>query len=504
MRVGVHGRKSLVVKEGTSAPSIAVQHEKGRAWARERGWTVAEYYAENVSAWSGKTRPEMDRALRDLMAGRIDVLWCFAVDRFSREGARAVLEIMDRPLEARPWIIFHTEGLDTRNDAYRLPLILMAEVALNYSNRLSMNIRAAKERSRRLGGWATKAPYGFRTVGPTSARRLQIDPDTWPIVQRIYTSAADGVSTRSIAQTLNNEGIPSPSGGLWTPTTVRRIILKPLYEGIQIATTRNNSRFTIVRDDDGHPIRVLPENQGIPPELAEKARSAMRGNDATRGTPRPGRPRHLLAGLLRCAGCGGGMPAHSHSYTCARHHRNRSCPAPASISRKILETHVVNAFLTRIPALEPEDPDDAAILVALAERWAAVVAPEETREAREARAAVEAAESALKRHMELEGRMAAVRDVWLARLDELAAELAAARDRASKLAPAAAADISFLLDGELLEETWRAAALADRRTYLQVAIDHIVVHRAPDSRVLGDLGSRVEIHWATSKPAETP
>ena len=495
MRVGVHGRKSLVVEEGTAAPSIAVQHEKGRAWAEERGWTVAEYYAENVSAWSGKARPELDRALRDLISGRIDVLWCFAVDRFSREGARAILEIMDRPAASRPWIIFDHEGMDTRNDAYRLPLILMAEMALSYSNRLSTNIRNAKDRQRRTGGWSTRAPYGFATVGPKSARRLQINPETWPVVVRIYESAANGMSTREIAHALNADGIPGPKGGGWTAVAVRRILVKPVYEGYQMTRNKNGNIFTIVRDDEGRPIRVLPEGEGISPVLAANARAAITGKDFAPDTPKKGTPLHLLATLLRCAGCGGPMVSSGHSYTCDRQQRGLSCPAPASASRKSLEAYVTNAFLTRLPALDPEDAADGSLLAEMAARWTAVVAPEETREAREARAAVEAAEAVLKRHMELEDRMAAVRDVWLARLDELAAELAAARERADRLAPAPSVDITFLTDGELLADAWAVATVADRRTYLALAIDRITVRKAPRPGVPFDGDARVTIEW---------
>lgn len=494
-RVGIHGRKSLVVEEGTAAPSIAVQHDKGRAWAEARGYVVAETYAENISAWSGKERSEMDRAMDDLMAGRIDILWCFAIDRFTRQGARVILEIMDTtPASDRPWIIFDYECMDTRNDAFRMPLIFAAEQALAYSNRLSVNVKGAKARQRQTGGWSTRAPYGFVTVGPKSSKRLEIDPATWPVIVRIYEAAANGDSTRVIARALNADGIAGPKGE-WSAVSVRRVLIKPCYEGFQFTSSPNGNRFPIARDAAGEPIRVLPEGQGIDPTLATKAREAISGNDFAPDVPKPGTPMHLLAGLLRCDGCDGAMISSGHSYVCDRRHRGQECAAPASASRKSLEEHVTAAFMAQMIALDPADDADSEMLAVVGARWQAVTRPKETREAREARAAVEAAETVLARHMELESRMQAVRDIWLSRLDELAADVVAARQRADSLAPITTVDISFLLDGELLADAWRDATTADRRAYLALAIDSVTVCRAPRRGVPFDGPARCVVTW---------
>ena len=72
-----------------------------------------------------------------------------------------------------------------------------------------------------------RAPYGYRKVlveeGGRQHFTLELDPETSPIVQRIYETLLNESSERATAEKLNHHQIPSPSGGQWTPTQVRRI-----------------------------------------------------------------------------------------------------------------------------------------------------------------------------------------------------------------------------------------------------------------------------------------
>ena len=52
---------------------------------------------------------------------------------------------------------------------------------------------------------------------------LELDPETSTIVQRIYETLLNESSDRATAEELNNDQIPSPNGGQWTPQQVRRI-----------------------------------------------------------------------------------------------------------------------------------------------------------------------------------------------------------------------------------------------------------------------------------------
>jgi len=64
------------------------QVEDCRKLANERGWTVAEEYVDNdVSAYSGKSRPAYRQMLADLAAGERDAVIVYNLDRLHRQPA---------------------------------------------------------------------------------------------------------------------------------------------------------------------------------------------------------------------------------------------------------------------------------------------------------------------------------------------------------------------------------------------------------------------------------
>ena len=65
--------------------------------AGERGYVVADRYVDDdVSAWSGKRRPEYERMLDDLRAGVIGGVVVWHVDRLTRhpKELEAVIELL--------------------------------------------------------------------------------------------------------------------------------------------------------------------------------------------------------------------------------------------------------------------------------------------------------------------------------------------------------------------------------------------------------------------------
>lgn len=80
-----------------------------------------------------------------------------------------------------------------------------------YSRDLSRKVRSAKRVLATKGVYINPvAPYGYKK-DLADKHRLIPDPATVDVVRRIFTMAADGVSTEMIARALNAEGIPTPS-----------------------------------------------------------------------------------------------------------------------------------------------------------------------------------------------------------------------------------------------------------------------------------------------------
>src|SRR5207244_3099370 len=84
VRAGVYARISSD-REGDGL-GVARQIEDCERLAERKGWPVAARYVDDdVSAWSGKRRPEYARMLADLETGTIDGLLVYDQDRLHRQ-----------------------------------------------------------------------------------------------------------------------------------------------------------------------------------------------------------------------------------------------------------------------------------------------------------------------------------------------------------------------------------------------------------------------------------
>jgi putative DNA-invertase from lambdoid prophage Rac len=66
-----------------------------QAFAKTRGWEVAEVYSENATSWTAGHQKELARLLDDLGTGRrrYDYLLVWSLDRLTREGISSLLAL---------------------------------------------------------------------------------------------------------------------------------------------------------------------------------------------------------------------------------------------------------------------------------------------------------------------------------------------------------------------------------------------------------------------------
>ena len=67
-------------------------------WVTDRGYELVKVYQENESAWRSGHQRELSRLLNDLRSGKhkVDICLVWALDRLSREGVAAILNLVDR------------------------------------------------------------------------------------------------------------------------------------------------------------------------------------------------------------------------------------------------------------------------------------------------------------------------------------------------------------------------------------------------------------------------
>ena len=133
-----------------------------KAWAERRGFIVVGVYQVQESAWRGAHQKALSRMYQDARAGRFRILLVWALDRLSREGVAATLEIIGRLGRYGVKVLSLQEPwTEVEGPMQELLLSIVAWVARMESNRRSERTRA---------GLARAVAQGKRLGRPTGSK----------------------------------------------------------------------------------------------------------------------------------------------------------------------------------------------------------------------------------------------------------------------------------------------------------------------------------------------
>jgi hypothetical protein len=103
-----------------------------------------------------------------------------------------------------------------------------------------------------------------------SGGRLVLDPDTAPVVRRIFAEVLAGRSVLAIVRGLNADGIPPPGGGAeWQQWAAWRVLSNPVHVG----WLRRGSGSAVTLNDAGDPVVVVEGPTTVSVEDWERARA---------------------------------------------------------------------------------------------------------------------------------------------------------------------------------------------------------------------------------------
>jgi DNA invertase Pin-like site-specific DNA recombinase len=147
--------------------SDASQHPENqltelRAWAERRGFEVVKVYQVQESAWKGAHQKALTQVYQDARTGRFQILLVWALDRLSREGVAATLEIIGRLGRYGVKVLSLQESwTEAEGPMQELLLSILAWVARMESNRRSERTKA---------GLARAVSEGNRLGRPTGSK----------------------------------------------------------------------------------------------------------------------------------------------------------------------------------------------------------------------------------------------------------------------------------------------------------------------------------------------
>ena len=315
-------------------------------------------------------RPAYQRMMDEIKAGRFNV--CISKD-FSRLN-RDYIELGDTVEYLFPFLrvryISINDGYDSKDydgTTGGLDVVMRAIVYDAYSKDLSIKARTGHLQNMKKGRrTAGLPPYGYMR-DPKNRGMDLIDPETAPIVRRIFDEAISGKGISDIARGLTEDGIATPSeyhksknpksgkyGGIsdkihWNYTSVHSILKNFKYTGASVGGKRKQvapCKKQSVAVDPGEYIIVPDMHEAIVSvEEFQKAGEVIgecrnKDNRATHVYP--------LKSLVICGNCGHRMQrsAPGRSFLCSywRTDRNNGCREVRSPLEKDLEEIVFEAI----------------------------------------------------------------------------------------------------------------------------------------------------------------
>ncbi|MFC5422179.1 recombinase family protein [Bosea eneae] len=377
MRVAIYARYS---SDNQRAASIEDQFRVCRDRAGREGWEVVGTYKDaGISGASMVLRPGIQTLLQDAKAGRFDVVLAEALDRISRDQADVATLFKHLKFAGVPIVTLAEGQINELHVGLKgtMNALTLKDIAEKTHRGMSGRVEAGKS-----GGGLC---FGYKVVKQFDARGepirgdRTIDAREAEVVRRIFRMFAAGVGPRSIARSLNEDGIPGPGGEPWGDTTIRGhvkrgtgIVNNELYIGRLIwnrlryvkdpSTGKRVSRLNPETDwivKDVPDLRIVDDElwqaaRARQDEIAEKFAKVTEGvREHHRQNRLNGarRPKSLLSGLITCGCCEGPYALRgADRFVCSNHVGKGICDNSRTIRRADLEGRVLAGLKDRMMA----------------------------------------------------------------------------------------------------------------------------------------------------------
>ena len=306
------------------------------------GTELVFYEDRDRSGYTFEQREGYQAMRRELMTHRLDILVVKDFSRFSRRNSRGLVELEDLR-DAGVRIISIGDGIDFPNDDDWLKIqfqFLLNEMPVTDTSR---KVKSVIRRRQADGKWICAAPYGYIV---NKQQQFEVVPTEAEIVRRIYRLYIDGWGYKRIANSLTDDGIPTPRmtererkiaegedyrrsvKSAWSIVTIQTILDNDFYIGtlrqgkyqrakINGRDVRRDETEQIVIENHHQPIidyRTFATVRSLREKRAKYNYRGVKIND------------NVYSGFLECGDCGAPMFALGRrdlkpAYTCGTYHR---------------------------------------------------------------------------------------------------------------------------------------------------------------------------------------
>jgi site-specific DNA recombinase len=294
--------------------SITAQLKALREYASHNGCLVVKEYVDEAESGRSIDRPgfkEMIISARQ-KPPQFQMILVWKLSRFARNREDSIIYksllrkqgilviSINEPLEDTPSGRLLEGIIEVLDEFY----------SANLAQDVTRGMRESASRGFFTGG---TTPYGYRACkfqdGNVERSKLEPDPATAPVVERMFKESLSGNGLVEISRSLNKDGLTTRRHVKWCKTSIHNILKNEAYIGTLIwGEVPNNpesgSRQPIIRVENAYPAIVDKETfEKVQMKLALRAPNITH--------PRVIHSEYILSGLVKCQHCGFAMIGHA-------------------------------------------------------------------------------------------------------------------------------------------------------------------------------------------------
>ena len=231
---------------GNESESITNQRAIVKDYCEKRGIILVKEFADDGYSGGNFERPGFQAMLEHLATGKANMVVTKDLSRLGRDMTESSYYAERYFPEHDIHYLAPGNDFDSMGDNPMAPF----QFAMNdvYLRDTSRKVKQTLDLKRKNGKYPACPPYGYKKAENTTDQ-LAPDENTAPVVKKIFAWAASGLSTRSISNRLNEEGVIPPlkyrveyrdeftpegaarASDYWNATTVKRILRNRVYLG---------------------------------------------------------------------------------------------------------------------------------------------------------------------------------------------------------------------------------------------------------------------------------
>ncbi len=308
-------------KYESDSESVINQRELLKNYVKNNKFNLVSEYIDDGYSGTDFERPGFKRLIEDIKNKKINCVIVKDLSRLGRDHIMTGYYIETFFPENNVRFISILESYDSfKNQASNDSSTFIIACNDYYSKQNSIKIRNVLNEKRKNGKFVGSLPcYGYMR-DPEDKGHLIPNPETAPIVKKIFKWRADGIGPTEIANKLNKAKILTPSGykkinyssrlidrDNWNISTVKKILTNRIYTGdlVQHTQTKVNykSKKKITLDEK---LWIVVENthEALVDKDTFNYVNTLRKRNTRNYNIKTNRKKRLLEGKLYCKECG--------------------------------------------------------------------------------------------------------------------------------------------------------------------------------------------------------